>query len=172
MTVRHYWNHSHSYNFHLWVHLCLFKFLFSANTLLQTSHLKHWRWDLFLCLSSFFLWWKSPTSRNVTFTFLAVFYVILEVFHSLKDFCRWGMSCPPVHPYLGLPCISVLFPSSPVLRKASVNAYPLCLQCVSLLVKIPVCCCNSIKISNVQFCSLFSNSSLIFFCTEIHNDYR
>ena len=59
MTVRHYWNHSHSYNFHLWVHLCLFKFLFSANTLLQTSHLKHWRWDLFLCLSSFFLWLKS-----------------------------------------------------------------------------------------------------------------
>ena len=42
----------------------------------------------------------------------------------------WGISCPPVHPYQGLPCVSVLFPSTPVLRKATVNAYPLCLQCV------------------------------------------
>ena len=34
------------------------------------------------------------------------------------------------HPYLGLPCVPALSLSSPVLRKANVNAYPLCLQCV------------------------------------------
>ena len=132
----------------MWVHLCLFKFLFSANTLLQTSHLKHWRWNLFLCLSSFFAVKTFPTPRNVTFTFLAVFHVVLKVFASLKDcFCMWDISWP------------LVLPSSPVLRKASVNAYPLCLRCVSLL----VCCCDSIYNSNWQFCSIFSNSCHTFF---------
>ena len=49
-----------------------------------------------------------------------------------------GISCPLVHPCLGLACVSVLFPPSIVLRKADKNLYTLCLQCVSLMVKIPV----------------------------------
>lgn len=50
----------------------------------------------------------------------------------------WGISCPLVHPYLGPACVSLLFPSSLVLRKADKYLYTLCLQCVSLMVKIPV----------------------------------
>lgn len=150
---------------YLRVDSCLVRFRFSANTLLQTWHLKDCIWNLFMCLWSFFLWlkvfshpgmshWHSWQSLMWYFKSWFLLKTVLHVGHFVS-------SSTPV-PQSSLFCWALSFQSC--FNKGQCKGISTMIAKLSILVKIPLCCCNCIYNTNSFSRVVYKESLLLELC--------